>query len=182
MKVAGAIPLLQSGIGELARRVDIQQVRVRDVAIEAAELQGAMTARLGKLESIVLAGRPPVPPENAVYDAQTVAVMRRCLRRDSNGIDVGCHEGKFLDDLLAIAPEGTHFAFEPLPPCFRRLQDRFAQHPTVRLYEVALSDTHGESTFQYVLNSPAYSGLRRRRYDVPDARIDEIRVQTDLLR
>src|SRR5262249_28089711 len=37
----------------------------------------------------------------------------------------------------------------------------------------------GESAFQHVITNPAYSGLRRRRYDRPDERIQEIRVRTD---
>jgi hypothetical protein len=46
---------------------------------------------------------------------------------------------------------------------------------------VALSDTTGESTFQHVVTNPAYSGLKRRRYDRPDERVEEICVRTDQL-
>jgi precorrin-6B methylase 2 len=49
---------------------------------------------------------------NAAYDAQAVEVMRRCLRADSNCVDVGCHEGSILSEMLRFAPAGTHYAFE----------------------------------------------------------------------
>jgi FkbM family methyltransferase len=165
---------------ELVGRADGHEARMRDASIESAEILGTVTARLGRLESVALGA--PSAPENAVYDAQTVAVMRRCLRRDSNCIDVGCHEARVLAHILAIAPDGTHFAFEPLPSLAGRLRDRFeARHPKLHIAEIALSDETGESSFQHVVSHPGYSGLRPRRYDLPDVRVEEIRVRTDRL-
>jgi hypothetical protein len=44
---------------------------------------------------------------------------------------------------------------------------------------VALSDTTDEfAPFQRVVSNPAYSGLRRRRYDRPEERVEEIVVRT----
>lgn len=121
------------------------------------------------------------PPSNAVYDAQTVAVMERCLLPHSNCIDVGCHEGSVLREILRVAPLGTHYAFEPLPAYARLLRDTFGGNPHVVLSDLALSDVAGESSFQHVVTNPSYSGLRRRRYDRPDERVEEIRVRTERL-
>jgi hypothetical protein len=35
---------------------------------------------------------------NAEYDEQTLAVMRRWLKEDSNCVDVGCHKGTILSE------------------------------------------------------------------------------------
>jgi FkbM family methyltransferase len=121
----------------------------------------------------------PAPHEtlNELYDAQTVAVMARVLARGSNCIDVGCHRGAILDDVLRFAPDGMHFAFEPLPDLFALLGAKYANVPTVRLHELALSDAPGETTFQHVVTNPAYSGLKRRRYDRPNEQVVEITVK-----
>lgn len=50
-----------------------------------------------------------------LYDQQTVEVMRLVLENNSNCVDVGCHKGEILDEVIKLAPEGLHFAFEPLP-------------------------------------------------------------------
>jgi FkbM family methyltransferase len=114
---------------------------------------------------------------NALYDAQTVAVMARVLARGSNCIDVGCHRGAILNGMLRFAPDGTHFAFEPLPDLFADLTAKYANVPTVRLHELALSDAPGDTTFQHVVTNPAYSGLKQRRYDRPNEQVVEITVK-----
>jgi FkbM family methyltransferase len=117
-------------------------------------------------------------PSNAVYDAQTVAVIERCVLPHSSCVDVGCHEGSVLEHMLRVASAGRHFAFEPLPAYAQRLRGRFGTSQ-VAVFEVALSDTAGETTFQHVVTNPSYSGLRQRRYDRPDEQIEEIRVRTE---
>lgn len=115
---------------------------------------------------------------NTLYDQQTVEVMRRVLKADSTAVDVGAHHGTFLVQMRAIAPRGRHFAFEPLPHLARDLRMRF---PDVTVHECALSDVHGDSSFEYVTNDPGYSGLRRREYDRPDVVIEQITVATERL-
>jgi FkbM family methyltransferase len=111
---------------------------------------------------------------NANYDRQTVEVMFRVLRRNSNCLDLGAHGGKFLEHMIAIAPQGRHYAFEALPHIAQKLRERF---PQANVYPVAVSDRSGESDFQFVENDPGYSGLRRREYDRPDPKITTIRVR-----
>jgi FkbM family methyltransferase len=122
----------------------------------------------------------PVSPYvtlNALYDAQTVAVMARVLAPGSNCIDVGCHHGAILDNMLRFAAHGTHFAFEPLPDLFAGLAAKYANVPTVRLHELALSDASGECTFQHVVTNPGYSGLKQRLYNRPNEQVVEITVK-----
>ena len=115
---------------------------------------------------------------NAAYDEQTVEVMRRCLREDSNCVDVGCHEGSILREMLRFAPAGTHYAFEPLPELYEGLRTSF---PGVRVHQLALSDEAGEVSFQRVKSNLAYSGLKRRHYPNPDEAVEVINVKADLL-
>lgn len=72
--------------------------------------------------------RPPIDPaaiKNAAYDEQTFEVMRRWLRQDSICVDIGCHKGSILKEMLQIAPAGTHYAFEPLPRALPATASRF---------------------------------------------------------
>lgn len=110
---------------------------------------------------------------NTVYDRQTVEVMRRVLRHDSSGVDMGAHRGDILRHMVTLAPAGIHHAFEALPHLAASLRIHF---PGVRVHEVAVSDASGDADFMYVENAPAYSGLRRRIYDRPDPRVVTIRV------
>lgn len=129
------------------------------------------------LRSIATRLRRPIE-RGTDYDRQTVAVMERVLQPASNCVDVGASRGELLKHMVRLAPQGTHLAFEPLPQFYDALIRKF---PGVRVYDLALSDTTGECSFQHVVTNPAYSGLRRRRYDRLDERVEEIRVRTDRL-
>lgn len=119
---------------------------------------------------------PPAMDLNTLYDRQTAEVIARVLAKDSNCVDVGCHHGLILDEMLRHAPDGTHFAFEPLPHLFAGLKDKYAGRANVRLFEAALSEAAGNATFQHVVTNPGYSGLLRRRFDRPHEDVVEIRV------
>ena len=45
---------------------------------------------------------------NRNYDCWTVDIMDRVLRDDSNAIDVGCHQGSILQEIVRRALGGTH--------------------------------------------------------------------------
>jgi FkbM family methyltransferase len=111
------------------------------------------------------------------YDKMTVAVMHRVLSRDSVTVDVGAHTGDLLVHMVERAPEGRHFAFEPLPGCFAQLTRRFGDHPGVKLHELALRDEPGTASFVHVATRPTYSGLIARRMDRPNERLETIEVQ-----
>ena len=99
--------------------------------------------------------QPPSPADlNTLYDQQTAAVMERALDRRSNCIDVGCHQGAILDVMLGLAPEGEHYAFEPLPHLYSALQAKYAVAKNVHLHEAALSEAPGTASFQHVVSNP----------------------------
>jgi FkbM family methyltransferase len=119
--------------------------------------------------------------KNYLYDIQTVKVMKRVLREDSNCIDVGCHQGSMLREILRFAPNGNHFAFEPLPGMYQDLSKSFGNLSNIQIYNCALSDNEGTTSFQHVTSNPGYSGLRQRKYERSDEEIQEITVKTNLL-
>ena len=131
------------------------------------------------------APQPAAQPDgfalNEIYDRQTAEIIARVARPDSSCIDVGCHEGAILDEMLKHAPRGRHFAFEPLPHLFERLKAKYAGVPNVELHNTALSEAPGESTFQHVVTNPGYSGILRRRFDRPHEDVVEIRVRLERL-
>ena len=91
------------------------------------------------------------------YDFQTFMVFRRFLRADSNCIDVGANVGHILREMIAAAPRGIHYAFEPIPDLFGRLRKRYGERANV--FDCALSNADGESEFMYYANAPALSGF-----------------------
>jgi len=96
-------------------------------------------------------------------NAYVRALLRNKLKRDSNCIDVGAHSGFFLCQFIEFAPEGRHWAFEPIPALAAELKRNF---PSVKVHECALSDQEGQTTFQYVPELPGWSGLRAQPYPV----------------
>ncbi len=114
---------------------------------------------------------------NMQYDRLTRKIMHRVIRPGANCIDVGSHEGDVLKKCLDLAPDGRHFAFEPIPEYFARLKQVYGSQATVLPY--ALSDESGASVFQFVRNAPAYSGLKKRKYNIqaPDIRQMDVEVR-----
>jgi FkbM family methyltransferase len=111
-------------------------------------------------------------------DLATEEILGRVLERGSSCIDVGANQGHLLRHMLRIAPDGRHWAIEPLPDAAALLR---AEFPGVTVVEAALSDAAGSSRFHHVVNDPAYSGLKRRRYDRPDPDVRMITVRTERL-
>jgi FkbM family methyltransferase len=124
----------------------------------------------------------PAPPLslaqqlNRAYDEQTVQVISRVSRRDSCCIDVGCHHGVILDQMLHCASTGSHLGFEPLPDLAAGLREKYRDDPRVTIHETALGDEEGRTTFCHVVTNPGYSGLRRRHYDHDGEQVVEIEV------
>ncbi|MEI7898113.1 MAG: FkbM family methyltransferase [bacterium] len=118
---------------------------------------------------------------NQKYDAYTQKIILRSLKPDSNCIDIGCHKGEILDLMMDGAPLGKKIGFEPIPELYQFLKNKYAGDPHVTIYPVALYDQAGTTTFQHVLNAPAYSGIKKRKYDGKNVDIATITVQTDLL-
>lgn len=71
------------------------------------------------------------------YDTRLIElVMKKALSANSVCVDVGCHRGNLLAEMLKNAPRGEFFAFEPLPFLYLKLVTSF-NHENVHIYELA---------------------------------------------
>ena len=112
-------------------------------------------------------------------DRQLSLLLLLSLGRRANCLDVGANQGRFLRDMVRVAPGGTHIAYEPIPQLHRHLVTAF---PAVDVRRKALSTTDGTTTFVHVLDPSleGYSGLKRRPY--PSAvETEVIEVETERL-
>ena len=99
------------------------------------------------------------------------------LRTDAHCIDVGAHEGAVVAEMVRLAPDGRHIAYEPLPHLHAKLVNRF---PRVDVRCAALSDREEQTTFRWVKNMQGMSGLRERHYPAPPD-VEIINVRTERL-
>lgn len=118
--------------------------------------------------------------KNSFYDNLTKIVFDRVLTPNSFCIDIGCSKGDILSLMMQHAPNGRFLAFEPLPDHYEELVNKFP-FQNVRLYNIALSDSTGSASFNYVISNPAYSGLKKRPYDRADEEDCQIEVRTERL-
>jgi len=119
--------------------------------------------------------------KNQRYDSETIRVINTICTKDSNCVDVGAHKGEVLDKILSNAPQGNHFAFEPIPFLYENLKKKYNGRKNVQISNVALSNKSGETSFNYVVSNPSYSGLIKRKYDRKNESDETITVTTDLL-
>ena len=115
---------------------------------------------------------------NQRYDKQTKRIMQIVLEDESTFIDVGSHKGEVLELALKISKKGKHFAFEPIPNLFHKLNDKYGSKCEVLNY--GLSDQKKQSSFQHVTTNPAYSGIKMRTYP-KDEQVETIQIQLDTL-
>ncbi len=90
------------------------------------------------------------------YDRWTVEIARLALRKSPNSIDVGAHLGSILKHFVRMAPDGRHFAFEPIPTMANHLARKY---PKVAVRQVALADYDGVAEFNFLPGAAAYSSL-----------------------
>jgi FkbM family methyltransferase len=113
--------------------------------------------------------------KNLEYDRLTIKIMNRTIKSTSNCIDIGCHKGEILDIILKLAPNVKQFGFEPIPAYYKLLKQKYSTRATI--YPFALAAQNGPTTFQFVKNAPAYSGIKKRKYDIDNPEIEEINVE-----
>lgn len=120
------------------------------------------------------------------FEERVRRVYNEVLRDGDLAVDVGAHRGLHtLPMARAVAPGGRVWAFEPLPACRRELVAALGNEPgpvaaTVSVCREALSDFVGAADYVVAVDAPAYSGLRRRTYDVP-TRLETMRVDVTTL-
>lgn len=115
--------------------------------------------------------------KNQQYDRQTLAVMKKVLKKDSNCLDIGCHKGEVLDQIIKFSPDGKHYGFEPIPEYYNELVKKYGSDKKIQIIKKALSDSNGSAEFNWVKNAPAYSGLKERAYAVKNPDIEKIQVE-----
>lgn len=107
-------------------------------------------------------------------------LMAFTLDEDANCVDIGCNRGQILEEMVRIAPNGEHHAFEPIPELADDLRRRF---PSVHVHDLALSNEAGKREFVHVADDDGYSGLHARdlaaehelrRIEVEVARLDDV--------
>lgn len=126
------------------------------------------------LRKVLVSLRLPIT-KNISYDILTLDILKTVLKKNSVCIDIGAHKGEILQEFLRYAPEARHLAFEPIPVFFENLKNHFGNNADI--FPFALSEQSGTSTFNYVLDDPAYSGLKERTYKKSNPRIEKIDVQ-----
>jgi len=78
------------------------------------------------------------------YEARFGPAVSAEVRPGDTVWDIGANVGLYTQEFLAcVGPSGQVVAFEPVPACFMQLQARFADHPQVRLKNVAIGETDG---------------------------------------
>jgi len=132
------------------------------------------------IRNILIALQIPLT-KNIHYDILTKKLMKKVLKRNSNCIDIGGFKGEITDEILKFAPEGKHYIFEPIPDLYKNIEAKFKHKTNVTVMNLAVSDKKGTSTFKFVPDFPAYSGLKKRDYPDNNAEVREIEVKTDLL-
>src|SRR4051794_36279184 len=70
-------------------------------------------------------------------------LLRSVLRENSNCVDVGAYRGRFLGELVQIAPNGKHIAYEPIPHFHQLVSEHY---PAVEVRQAAVSNVVGETT------------------------------------
>jgi FkbM family methyltransferase len=73
--------------------------------------------------------------------------------------DIGANIGQTAERYLEIFHDATIYCFEPFPPSYERLRQRFFGHPRVRCYPLAISETAGARPFHVFTNSVTNSLL-----------------------
>ena len=112
------------------------------------------------------------------YDRLTCEIISKYVNHNSVCVDVGCHKGEILKLFLKFSPK-RHYAFEPIPFMYEQLKHDFGNRCNIS--DIALSDSTGETTFNFVKNAPAFSGIKQRDYNTDKPDISIINVKLDKL-
>lgn len=96
-------------------------------------------------------------PDEPCQTTEAFEMIRYLLAdvKVTNVFDVGANEGQTLEQFIDRFPEASIFAFEPFPPCYRKLRKKFGNHPRISIFPEAISSQTGKKRL-YVYN---YSGV-----------------------
>jgi FkbM family methyltransferase len=164
-------------------------MRVRSRAAAARRrvdtlLAAYVAQRSRSVETDPAPGEPDALERAMQRDQSDFLNMRRLLgfvlSPQENCIDIGAHRGSVLGEMLRVAPEGRHLAFEPIPELCEVLRQNF---PTVEVHEAALSNQPGRSEFAHVRgHAEGWSGLRFRPLPTgEEADVENLDVRLEVL-
>jgi len=71
--------------------------------------------------------------------------------------DIGANTGQFARAIHEILPEAFIYSFEPLPDCFRELQNNMRKVKNFQAFNIALADSSGQEVFYRSAWSPSSS-------------------------
>ncbi|WP_392532209.1 FkbM family methyltransferase [Nostoc sp. C117] len=103
-------------------------------------------------------------------------LLHNILRTDSNCVDIGANQGEFLTLFSQLCPSGEHYAFEPLPKLAQGLVENFSH---VKVFNCALSNRAGRTTFYCVPGYEAWSGLQKQHYP---AKVNPVEIEVEIKR
>lgn len=83
-------------------------------------------------------------------------VIAHAVQPGMNCLDVGCHLGSVLSEIIRQSPNGAHTAIEPLPYKAEWLRQKF---PQTTIIEAAVSEDEGEVEFSWNKSRPGFSSL-----------------------
>lgn len=134
----------------------------------ALQLQSAIAAKTQQ--------KNPQLHEIYIEPQRIQQVIHRFVRASSNCIDIGSHLGSVISEIVRLAPQGHHLAFEPTPYKAKWLRKKFSE---VEVFDVALSDRSGEVSFYLNTKRSGFSGLSQHM--VKDSTIEKLSVRCDRL-
>ncbi len=100
--------------------------------------------------------RHPWQPRDRKDNEHIALLIMATLRRNDVAIDLGANIGFFLMHMLRVAPDSTHFAFEPIPHLAQCLREEF---PAAHVSQIAIADFDGTAPFEVVTDKPTLSSL-----------------------
>ena len=141
--------------------------------MEISQTRAAYARRKGRgLRRRIAAGfaavrNRPIPdgiPASKRRDMSDFDSIRRLLAFGlgpaDSGVDIGAHRGSVLAEMVRVAPQGRHIAFEPIPDLAAFLR---AQFPDVEVRQAAAYREAGSSEFAHVQGvAEGWSGLKFR--------------------
>jgi FkbM family methyltransferase len=119
----------------------------------------------------------PVHRQQRADDEKLRLLLQSTLTAHSSCIDIGAYRGRVLAEIVRVAPNGQHIAYEPSPHAHERLVMRF---PSVDVRCAAVSSEVGNTTFTYVKGQPGRSGLRERSL-AGRAKVEHLTVRLEML-
>jgi FkbM family methyltransferase len=120
------------------------------------------------------------PELRPIFEEHALAhrVLGKIMRDGMNGVDVGCHLGSFLNDMIRLSPSGKHVGVEAIPYKAEWLRRKF---PQAEIHQVAASDHTGQVTFFIDPKRSGFSSMGRHsnsanqlRIEVPCRRLDDL--------